>query len=192
MKTFMLFAISCLVLVGCARVQVSAPKEPIKVDISMRLDVYQHVEQDIDDIENIVSGGDVGPGSKIDKSLLNFFVKEAYAGEGLSPEVEQAALRRRDRRVQLNAWLNKGVLGENKSGLVEIRDTGGADSTVSGLVDQENQDRMVIYKGVAQKNGTSVGEVQKMYAKRLQSDAPAGTPIEALNASDGSYAWKVK
>jgi len=32
--------------VGCAKVQVQAPKEPIKVDISMRLDVYQHVEKD--------------------------------------------------------------------------------------------------------------------------------------------------
>ena len=49
--------VGSLVLGGCASVQVNAPKEPIKMDISMRLDVYQHVVKDIDDIESIVAGG---------------------------------------------------------------------------------------------------------------------------------------
>jgi uncharacterized protein YdbL (DUF1318 family) len=51
---------------------------------------------------------------------------------------------------------------------------------------------MVIYREVARKNGASVEEVQKLYAKRLQSDAPAGTPIEVLDAATGRYQWKVK
>ena len=43
-RTFVLMMLCLMVAaVGCAKVQVQAPKEPIKVDITMRLDVYQHV-----------------------------------------------------------------------------------------------------------------------------------------------------
>ena len=54
------------------------------------------------------------------------------------------------------------------------------------MVSDENSDRMVIYKGVAAKNGTSVAEVKDIYAKRLQEDAPAGTPIQKAGG------WTVK
>ncbi len=173
-----------IAILGCAKVQVQAPKDPIKVDISMRLDVYQHVEKDINDIESIVTGAPK-PQSKIDAKIFSF-VTDAYAAEGLSPEIEAAALRRRDRRPELVSWQQQGVLGENRSGLVEIRVPQQA-GAVQGLVQAENSDRMQIYQGVAQQNGTSVEEVQKLYAKRLQGDAPSGTPVE----TDGGQ-WQIK
>lgn len=185
MKIFILLLVGLLSWLGCARVQVQAPKDPIKLDISMRLDVYQHVEKDIDDIESIVSGSG-------DQGFLNIFVKEAYAAEGLSPEVEQAALRRRDRRPALVSWQEKGVIGENKSGLLEIRDSAKAGEETRALVNAENNDRMVIYQSVARKNGTSVDDVKKLYAKRLQEDAPAGAPIEVFKEANSSYEWKIK
>lgn len=176
--------ICVLCAIGCARVRVEAPKEAFKVDISMRLDVYQHVSRDIDSIEDIVSGRSTQKAGPDTKSSLNIFVSDAYAQEGLGPEVEQAAARRRDRKSQLSQYEASGVIGENGSGLVEVR--GQADAQAQSVVSAENADRMIIYSSVAQKNGTSVAEVQKLYARRLQSDAPAGTPIEI----DG--AWKVK
>ncbi len=180
--------------VGCASVSVKAPKDPIKVDISMRLDVYQHVEKDIDAIEGIVSGAnDVkqAPGDK--HTMLDVFMGTAYAEEeDLSPEVKQAAFRRKDRRPQLSSLEQKGAVGENKSGLVEIVDAKSADPSASGLVSAENSDRMVIYNALAQKNGASVGDIQKVYAGRIQNKVPAGTPIEVLNESTGSYEWKKK
>jgi uncharacterized protein YdbL (DUF1318 family) len=182
-------AVGIIFGLGCARVRVEAPKDPIKVDISMRLDVYQHVAKDIDDIENIVSGGQGAPAAKGPQSRLSFFVGTAFAEGGLDPQVEQAALRRRDRKPELDSWEAKGVIGENKSGLVEIK--GVAEAGASALGQAENADRMTIYQSIAQKNGTSVEEVQKLYAKRLQNDAPAGTPIEVANES-GSYGWKTK
>lgn len=185
MKIKTVFLLTLIFGLGCAHVQVEAPKDPIKVDISMRLDIYQHVEKDIDEIENIVSGSD-------DQGLLNLFVTEAYAADGLSPEIEQAALRRRDRRSELLSWQQKGVVGEDKSGLVTIRSPQNADPSVEALVAAENSDRMIIYQGVAKKNGTSVSEVQKLYAKRLQADAPGGTPIEVLNEASGAFEWKGK
>lgn len=158
---------------GCARVQVEAPKEPIKMDITMRLDVYQHVTRDIDAIESIVQGG-------AKKDLAWLFVATAYAAE-LDPEVEAAALRRRDRRADLGALLASGAVGENARGLLESRGGGGA------IVDAENGDRMLIYRAIAAKNGSSVEDVQKLYAERLRSDAPAGSPVQ-----DASGEWRRK
>ena len=192
MKILILLLTSVIVATGCARVLVQAPKEPIKVDISMRLDIYQHIEKDIDEIENIVSGSSEKPQSKASPNILNFFVKEAYADEGLSPQVEQAALRRRDRRSQLFSWEEKGVVGENKVGLAEIRILDQVNDATQKLIEAENSDRMLIYQAVAVKNGTSVEEVQKLYAKRLHADSPSGTPIEVFNEANGSYEWKIK
>lgn len=186
MRTPTLLLVAVFAATGCAKVQVQAPKDPIKVDISMRLDVYQHVAKDIDAIEGIVSGEPEKPQSKLRDSIYAFIITDAHAGD-LSPEVEQAALRRRDRKDALVNWESQGVIGENNAGLVEVRDASRADSSVESLVSAENSDRMVIYQGVAAKNGTSVADVQKIYAQRLQEDAPAGTPVQA---DDGS--WKTK
>ena len=187
MRILTLLFVSMMALIGCAKVQVEAPKEPIKVDISMRLDVYQHVEKDIDDIEDIVSGKANKPQSRIFNGISEFFVRDAYALEGLSPEVEQAAYRRRDRNAKLNELQATGVVGEGINGLVSVQKPDMADGSVNSLVEAENKDRMIIYKGIAQKNGTSVEEVQALYAKRQQEDAPSGTPIEVT----AGY-WSIK
>jgi uncharacterized protein YdbL (DUF1318 family) len=166
MKNIFIVLIALVVFSGCARVRVEAPKEAIKLDISMRLDIYQHVAKDIDAIEDIVSGaGEKAPSGK-QGSMLDVLVPSAYAQESLSPEVEQAAYNRRDRKPQLTSLEESGAVAENKSGLVEIR--GDADSSVKALVDAENNDRMIIYKAIAAKNGISIEEVQDMYAKKLQ------------------------
>ena len=182
-NVFVLLGIA--LVLGCARVSVQAPKDPIKLDVSMRLDIYQHIQKDIDSIEDMVSGGaqkPASPAAKDKHGLLNLVIGTAYA-EDLSPEVEAAAARRRDRRPQLSGWEAKGVVGENRSGLVEMK---GADLNAQSLVQEENSDRMVIYQVVAEKNGSSIDAVQDLYAKRLQDDAPAGTPIE------GPSGWRNK
>ncbi len=64
--------------------------------------------------------------------------------------------------------------------------------SVEELIKAENSDRMIIYEAVAKKNGTSVEDVQKLYATRLQNDAPSGTPVEILNSQTSSFEWQVK
>lgn len=178
---------------GCARIKVEAPKEPIKMDISMRLDIYQHVAKDIDDIENMISGPQKQAKPNNSQSrICDYFISNAYAQESLSPEVEAAVSRRKDRRLELIAWEQKGVLGENSLGLVVITATDKADSVLKALVDAENSDRMAIYQAVSKKNGVSLEDVQKLYAKRLQDDAPAGASIEVLSETSGKYEWIVK
>jgi uncharacterized protein YdbL (DUF1318 family) len=158
----------------------------------MRLDIYQHIQKDIDAIEDIVSGSpkETKPSQK--QSLLDYFIVPTYAQEVLSPEVEQAALRRKDRLAELSSWLQKGVVGENKSGLLEIKNALTSDDYLKQLVKAENNDRMIIYESLAKKNNTSVQEIQKLYAQKLQEKALSGTPIEVFNASSGTYEWKIK
>ncbi|MBN1793950.1 MAG: DUF1318 domain-containing protein [Candidatus Omnitrophica bacterium] len=193
MKRFLVIVV-CAVLFyfGCARVQVEAPKEPIKVDISMRLDIYQHVIQDIDAIENLVSGDPAKTGPGDDSSFLPLFVKSAYAQDELSQEVEQAALRRRERYNQITAWGAQGIIGENHRGLLEIRDRAKGGTAVQNVVQEENQDRMSIYGSIAEKNGITVQEVQSIYSQKLQEKVPGGTPIEVYNKTTGGYEWRVR
>jgi uncharacterized protein YdbL (DUF1318 family) len=150
------------------------------------------VEKDIDAIEGIVSKGKDKNKPNDKQSFLGLVIGSAYAQEGLNPEVEQAALRRKDRIDKLYAFEGNGVIGENKIGLVEVKDSSQADDSVKQLIEAENSDRMIIYKSMAAKNNISVEEVQKLYAKRLHSDAPSGTPVEVLNEAAGAYEWKAK
>ena len=190
-KTIGLLLIALAFSLGCARVRVEAPKEPIKVDISMRLDIYQHVKKDIDTIEDIVTGspGNAKPSEK--QSLLDLFFTNAYA-QDLSPEVEEAALRRKERLFRLVPWMQEGVIGENKVALLEIRKKEAASAAIQELIKEENKDRMVIYAALAQKNQISVEEMQKIYSEKLQGKAPSGTPIEVFNTSSGAYEWRIK
>ncbi|MFA5361773.1 MAG: DUF1318 domain-containing protein [Candidatus Omnitrophota bacterium] len=188
--------IGTVLFLGCARVKVGGTKDPIKVDmnVTMRVDVYQHVEKDLSDIDSIVYGNKPAQPAQKDgqHSLLGLLVPEAYAQQGLGKEVEDAALRRRDRLSALFALQGQGIAGETRSGLVEIRAADKADSRTQELVNAENADRMVIYRAVAVKNGISVEEVQKQYAKRTQQEAPPGAPLEVLNQSSNTYEWKIK
>jgi hypothetical protein len=186
MRITLILLLVVLLCSGCARVRVEAPEKPIKVDISMRLDIYQHIEKDISAIEDIVSGPkENAKTGKDNQSFLSFFVTPVYA-QDLSQEVEQAAYRRRDRRAQLSSYEAKGMIGENNSGFVMIREAQAAPAGAQEIVNAENSDRTIIYQNVAKKNGSSVEEVQNLYAKRLQADAPSGTPVETENG------WVVK
>lgn len=194
MKALLIALIMMVFMFGCARVNVGGAKEPIKLDIAMRLDVYQHVEKDIDAIENIVSGPkDIKKEAAVQQqSFLTFGIRAAYAQEALSPEVEEAALRRKGRLDEIYALERKGVIGESRVGLLELRDPSRETASVKRLIEAENRDRILICEKVAAKNNITVDELNKVYAKRLHSDAPTGTPIEVLNGSTGSYEWKIK
>lgn len=194
MKAFFIILTIMIFMMGCARVNVGGAKEPIKLDIAMRLDVYQHVEKDIDAIENIVSGPKdkekEKPGDK--QSFLGIGVSVVYAEEELSPEAEQAALRRKARINEIYAFERKGIIGESKIGLLELRDSSRGVASVKQLIESENKDRIIICEIVAAKNNITVDDLNKIYAKRLHNDAPTGTPIEVFNEATGVYEWKIK
>ena len=192
MKVFFITLTVMIFMMGCARVNVGGAKEPIKLDIAMRLDVYQHVEKDIDAIESIVSGPKDKEKSSDKQSFLSLGASIVYAEEELSPEAEQAALRRKARTNDIYALERKGVIGENRIGLLELRDSSQGVASVKQLIESENKDRIIICEIVAAKNNIPLDDLNKIYAKRLHNDAPAGTPIEVLDQATGAYEWKIK
>lgn len=169
-------------VIGCASVEVKAPKDPIKMDIAMRLDVYQHVVKDADSIEDIVETGAPKAATRI-SSIRGFWVGTAYADDGLGQDALDAAYRRRDRRSTLISLETQGALGEASSALVALRDSG--NSQAKGVMEAENNDRMVIYRAIAAKNGSKVEEVQKIYAARIREGLPSGAYFQNAEGSWG-------
>jgi uncharacterized protein YdbL (DUF1318 family) len=179
-------ALVLLLLMGCARVRFES-KDPIKVDVTMRLDIYQHVAKDVAAIEDLITSGSEKKDAKASpKSLSWLGVAEVYAQddlEGSYPSDVQAAIeRRKARRQELLALESEGAVGENALGFVVVKKAGAA-----SLVEEENNDRRMIYQYVASKNQAGVDNTGRVFAKRIQEDAPQGTPLEG---PDGQ--WRVK
>jgi uncharacterized protein len=177
------------IFLGCARVSIDS-KQPIKLDVTMRLDIYQHVNRDVDSIENMITGQKTSSTPKeasLKTSYVIFKEAAAYAEEGGSypQEVMQAIESRKARRDTLVSLEAKGIVGENANGLVEVKASG--DDSAGPLVAQENSDRKLIYTFISKKNSASFDETARIYARRIQSDAPSGTPVETQPGS-----WSVK
>lgn len=188
-----IFILTSVLSIGCAQVQVKAPKDPIKVDIAMRVDVYQHVKNDIDAIEDIVSGDNKSLKSEVKPiSFMDILMPSAYAEEDILAQIESTALSRQTRYSQIMGIESKGIAGENRSGLLEIRDHAGVNAEIEKAIKDENNDRNKLYGLIAAKNKTTVENVKKLYSKKLQDNAPSGTPIEVYDQASGAYTWKIK
>lgn len=189
MSLVRLFAVLA-VLFGCARVRIDS-KDPIKLDVTMRVDIYQHVTEDALVIEDMVSSPASKAVSSQSKNFLAFETDTAYAqevGADLPDEVRAAVERRRARREALSAWEAKAVVGENSRGFAEVRHAQAADGRVERLIEEENNDRRIIYRHVASKDGAAFEDTAKIFAQRIQQNAPAGTPIE----TPGDNKWVTK
>lgn len=74
----------------------------------------------------------------------------------------------------LNALKADGVIGENNIGLLEYR---GAELGLE-VVASENQDRLMVYKAIAQKTGTTLDLVGQRRAVQIAESAPPGTWLQ--------------
>ncbi len=169
-----------LIIFGCAKVSVET-KKPIKVDINMRIDVYQHVVKDVESINDEIYG------SKEKKLNAIFDFAKVYASD-LTLEVQEAIARRKLRAFQVEEYFNNGYIGENRQALLEVRPNAPADA--SNLASEENADREIIYRYTAEKNGVDILEAEKVFFQDDYSRAPAGWWFE-LPQGD-SYIWREK
>ena len=157
-----------LIAFGCARVSVQPP-EPIKVDINMRVDVYQHVVQDVESINDQIYGPE-------NKELNSIFGLSVVYAQDLSNKASEAIARRKDRVSKIEDYFAKGYIGENRKALLEIVGNVPADikSEVKAAIDQENKDRDIIYKATAEKNNTDISGVRNVFFKSDYKRAPSG------------------
>lgn len=171
-------------VISCAKVSVET-KKPIRVDISMRVDIYQHVVKDIEDINGQIYGN-----SGKDLNYL-FGFEEAYAVD-FSVDTSAAISRRRERVESVEVYFTKGYIGENKDAFMELRgDVSGKEkAAVRKIILAENKDREIIYKAIADKNGTDILSVRKVSFESDYKRAPSGYWFQVSDG--GGYTWEKK
>ena len=176
-----------LAAISCARVNLRT-QEPLRVDINMRVDVYQHVVKDVESIEGQVYGQEPEQSNRI------FVLKLAYADER-SPETEPAVQRRKKRMSKINDYFGKGYIGENRKADLEMRARDlppDLHREIEKTIREENKDREIIYRAVAKKRGANVSEVRKVFFEDHHKRAPAGSWFEVYDKEKGKYIWVKK
>lgn len=151
------------VLPACSPMAVHLGTEkPLKVDIKMRMDVYQH------------------------DAKVGVRKQEARASE--KPEVS-----RRLRMGEIQTLKNSRLVGENRAGLIEIRNqpVGEYGDYVKKTVEAENDDRRKLLESLAKEKGVSLEEIERRQADLFRQSAFPGEWYEEQD-SKGGYAWTQK
>jgi len=153
-----------LLLPSCSeafKVNLSSP-EPIKVDVSMRLDVYQY------------------KGDAPDKP------DEAQVG------YEEAVERQRNRMSEIQKLKDNRFVGEDHRGLLHLREKPAGDwgDYVERTVNAENEDRTILMRRTAKDTNQALHEVQDEQWKLRTDKAYKGEWVELPGDSANSYKWE--
>lgn len=153
--------LAVLTLTACTAPTVNlATSEPIKVDISMRLDVYQHNK----DLPK-------APGQAV-------------------PAVDPESTRR-NRMADIQKFKNSQLVGENRDGLIEIREKnipGDYGDYVRKTVAAENEDRMTLMKAASEREKIPLPDVQHKQATLWQNRSFKNEWIE-VQKPEGAWVW---
>ena len=76
-----------------------------------------------------------------------------------------------ERKPILNELKDRGIIGENNKGFIVIRTDFKENRNV---VNEENADRLKVYRNIAQRHGTDVNIVGRRRAVQIAKIAPAG------------------
>ena len=106
-----------------------------------------------------------------------------YSIKSMTPEARQALDGRRDRYSQLRDFKSFGIIGENNRGYVEVLKD---DPQANAVAADENRDRGVIYKTIAEQNGLegALSTIESAFAQVQKDKAEAGDKIQT---EDGSW-----
>lgn len=154
-----------MVLLGSAscnsfKVDLQSP-EPIKVDVNMRLDVYQYKGDEPD---------------KPNEEQVRF---------------DEAQTRIRNRYAEIQTLKNNAFVGEDHRGLLHLREkpAGEWGDIVEKQVNSENEDRTLVIRHRAKETNRAMHEVQEENWKERTSKAYHGEWIEVVGDKPGTYKW---
>lgn len=156
-------AAAAATLAGCSAPTVNlSTSEPIKVDISMRLDVYDHNKAAAKPASPAAQAQDPESRRRNRMADIQNFKNSRLVGEG------------RDGLVSIRA------------------DTPGEPGDyMRKTVAAENDDRMVLMKSLAEKEKRSIDDIQSEQAALWQKRAFEGELIEVASP-DGTFTWVAK
>jgi hypothetical protein len=152
------------VLAGCSSIPIDVgTSEAVKVDIAMKVDVYQHA--------------DPQAGKKV----------------VVQPPPTDVAKSRRDRMAEIQILKNSRLVGESHAGSLAVRNLppGEYGDYVRTTVDAENADRARLLEKLAKEKGLPVADAEKQQAELFRKNAFPGEWIEVPDA-EGKFAWKQK
>jgi hypothetical protein len=157
-----LLALPLLSLSSCETVKVDLQSpEPIKVDVNMRLDVYQYKGDEPD---------------KPDAAQASF---------------DAAQTRMRNRYAEIQTFKNNGLVGEDHRGLLHLREkpAGEWGDEVEKQVNQENEDRTLLIRRQAKDTNQAMHEVQDEQWKHRTKIAYHGEWIEVPGEKPNTFKW---
>jgi uncharacterized protein YdbL (DUF1318 family) len=114
------------------------------------------------------------------------FAAPKYSIKTMTPEVQSALDARKERFSELRDLKASGLIGENNKGYVEaLKD----DSKAQGVVAEENSNRKVIYKTIAEQNGleNALSTIESAFAEVQKEKAKAGDKVQN---EDGGWITK--
>ncbi len=165
-----LIATAALLAVGGCKVPSLnlSTNQPIKVDIAMRLDVYQH------EANGASPAATPAPGDA--------------AAAKIAP-----GSRHKDREAEIQTFKNARLVGEGHDGLLVVLQApdGDAGDELRHAVAAENADRRAEMKTSAKTRKLSLAEMQVGQGELWRNRSFKGEWIE-VKKPDGSYAWTQK
>jgi uncharacterized protein YdbL (DUF1318 family) len=197
-------------IVGCVhKVQVETKPVRIDVNVTARIDIYNHAENVLDVISGEKPVETVGGvQSRGEQEPHSWLVSIVYAqGEpgsvDLGQEARKAILRSRERYQKIQEIKKDGCIGENRSALLEVipsqkfQQDKEYREMVEELVSAENKDREIIYKNDAKQKGVSIDEIKGIYRELRAKKAVAGEFVEVKDQKDqkdqeGKWRWVKK
>lgn len=158
-------ATAVAVFAGCALPSINlATEQPLKVDINMRLDVYQH--DDPNAAPTTASQTAPNPDSP----------------------VPQAS--RENREADIQVFKNSRLIGESRDGLLVVLEEPPGDygSFLRRTVQLENDDRLADMKALAEKEKRPLPEIRKTKAALWYNRSFTGEWVE-VEQPGGGYKW---
>lgn len=162
-----LAAVAACALAGCKTPSINlTTAQPIKVDIDMRLDVYQHTAEGTGQASPLATPKPTGTAS---------------------------TTRKKDREADIQVFKNSGAIGEGHDGLLVILTApqGSDGDELRHVVATENAARLSEMKAAASKQKVPLTEIQNAQAELWRNRAFKGEWFEEKQA-DGSYRWVQK
>jgi len=194
-KTF--FIVLVLATAGLSLSLISCyMKTEHKIEAHITLDIRE-LKATANEIEDMIRSEK----AKGDQSFFNipWKVEIAYGEmeiKFMTPAVETAIANRRTRLGKLEGLMVKGCIGENNSGYVEYRPCPACKTDsqfieeVVRLIQQENQDRRIIYQTIVEQNNLGsdkLSVVEKVFSQVQRKNALSGSFIQQ---DDGSWIKK--
>ncbi len=173
-----------ILIVGCVTVNIYFPAAAVQ----------KAADEIVEDVRKIEKKEEQKPEQKQmnlfqEMKAFSWGATEAYA-QNIDIEVSTPAIRAlkdslKQRFPQLKPFYDKGNIGENNVGLLEIRDITGLNlkekADLNRLVDMENKDRKSLYTEImkANKFGSEVmPQIQKIFANSWREKSESGWWIQ--------------